>query len=156
MTSATSSAWRVASTSWTRKTSAPAASAITFEAIEPPSLLVGFAAGDRTEKSLAGSADHDRPPELAQLSQPAQQLEVVLERLAEADPGIDPDPLLGDAAGHRRLDALGEEGADIVDHVVVDGVVLHRARASLHVHQDHAAVALGAKRGHLRDRRERR
>ena len=39
-----------------------------------------------------------RPPELAQLAEPAQQLEVVLERLAEADPGIEPDPLLRDPA----------------------------------------------------------
>ena len=43
-------------------------------------------------------------------------------------------------AANRRLDALGEEGAHVVDDVVVARVVLHRPRAALHVHEDDGAV----------------
>ena len=49
-------------------------------------------------------------------------------RLAEADPGVDPDPLLVDPRGGRELDPLGEERLDVVDDVVVARVVLHRPR----------------------------
>ena len=68
----------------------------------------------------------------------------MLDRLAEPDPGVDPDPLLGDPRGERRLDPLGEERPDLVDDVVVGGVALHGARAAPHVHQDQPALALGA------------
>src|SRR6476659_2621599 len=59
--------------------------------------LVRAGAVDLADEALARGADQDRPAEVAQLAEPAQQLEVVLERLAEADPRVDPDPLLGDA-----------------------------------------------------------
>ena len=48
-----------------------------------------------------------------------QQLEVVLLALAEADPGVERDPPLVDTGGDGVLEALGEEGLDLVDHVVV-------------------------------------
>ena len=65
-------------------------------------------------------------------------------------PGVEPDPLLGDPGRDRGLEPLGEEGLDLVDDVVVDGVLLHRPRAAEHVHQHHRRPALGAERGHLR------
>ena len=76
----------------------------------PPIRSSDRGAVDLADEALARGADHDRPAEVAQLAEPAQQLEVVLEGLAEPDPGIEPDPLLGDPGGHRRLDPLGEEG----------------------------------------------
>ena len=81
--------------------------------------------------------------------EPAQQLEVVLDSLAEADPGIHPDPLLGDPRGDRGLDAPGEEAADLVDDVFVAGIILHRPGAPEHVHQHHRAATLGAEAGQI-------
>ena len=109
--SATRSACAIGATSCTRTTSAPLATAITLEAIVPPRRSLDRGAVDLADEALARGADDDRAAEVAQLAQPRQQLEVVLERLAEADPGVDRDPLLGDAGGERELDPLGEEGA---------------------------------------------
>src|SRR5690349_2252324 len=49
-----------------------------------------LAAGDRPEEALARGPDHDRAAELGQLAEPPEQLEVVFERLAEADSRVDP------------------------------------------------------------------
>ena len=91
-------------------------------------------------------------PSSAQLAEPSQQLQVVLEGLAEADPRVEPDPLLGDARRDRDLDPLGEERSDLVDDVLVGRVDLHRPRVPLHVHQDQAGAAVGAEPGDLRRR----
>ena len=69
-------------------------------------------------------------PSVAQLAEPAQQLEVVLDGLAEADPRVDPDPLLGDPGCDRELDPLGEERLDLVDDVVVARVLAASSAAS--------------------------
>src|SRR5262245_49506669 len=58
-----------------------------------PEPLAELAAGDLAEEALSRGADHDRPAERRNLAEAAQQLEVVLDRLAEADPRIHPDPL---------------------------------------------------------------
>ena len=115
--------------------------------------VVHLGAVDLADEALARGADDQRPAQLAQLAEPAQQLEVVLERLAEADPGIEPDPLLVDPGGDRDLHPLGEEGLDLVDHVVVARVVLHRPRVALHVHQHQPGTPLRAQSAaDLRDR----
>ena len=54
--------------------------------------VVDVAAGDRAEERLARGADHERAADRDELVEPPQQLEVVLDRLAEADPGIEHDP----------------------------------------------------------------
>ena len=96
----------------------------------------------------------DRPAELAQLAEPAQQLEVVLDGLAEADPGVDPDPLLGDPRGDRDLDPLGEEGLDVVDDVVVArGRPASCAASPCMCMSTTLAPALGAERRRARGRR---
>ncbi len=100
-------------------------------------------------EALAGGADHQRAAQLAQLAEPAQELEVVVEGLAEPDPWVEPDPLLGDAGGDGRLGPLEEERLHIVDDVAVGRVRLHRARGPLHVHEDHPRPAPGADRGQL-------
>src|SRR5438552_340554 len=84
------------------------------------------AARERAAELLARRSHDDRAPELAQLPEPAEQLEVVADRLSEPDPRVDPDALLGDALAHRVLDSFGEERPDIVDDVVVGGALLHR------------------------------
>ena len=63
-------------------------------------------------------------------------------RLPEADPGIGTEALARDAAGHRRLDPFGEEVAHLGHDVVVGGIVLHRLRLALHVHQDQPGARL--------------
>ena len=150
MASTVRSASRVAATSWTRIAAAPRVAATTVVAIVPPTRSVTSRPVILPMKRLARGAEEDRAAQLAQLAEAAQQLEVVLDGLAEADPGIDPDPLLGDSRRDRSFHPLGEERPDVVDDVVVAGVVLHRARVPEHVHQDHFAAALGAEAGQVR------
>ena len=68
-------------------------------------------AHDPAERALAREADEHRPAERGQLVEPAHELEVVLDRLAEADPGIEADELLADARGDREREPLLEERA---------------------------------------------
>ena len=74
-------------------------------------------------------------PSATSSSSRREQLEVVLDRLAEADPGVEHDPLLGDAVADREAEPLLEERLDLGDDVVVARVALHRARVAEHVHQ---------------------
>src|SRR3954454_10708554 len=55
------------------------------------------AAGELAEEGLARRADHDLEPQRRDLFEPPQQLQVVLDGLAEADARVDGDALLGDA-----------------------------------------------------------
>ena len=62
-------------------------------------------AQDPAERALAREADDDGPTEGAQDVEPPDELEVLLDGLAEADAGIQADALLGDAgrdAAERR------------------------------------------------------
>ena len=54
------------------------------------------AAGQLAEEALARGPDDDRPADRHELVESPQQLEVVLDGLAEADPGVEPDALLCD------------------------------------------------------------
>ena len=51
---------------------------------------------------------------------------------------------------HGELQALCEEPLDVVDDVLIAGVLLHRARLAEHVHQAAVGVAVGDQPGHLR------
>ena len=104
------------------------------------SLPDGYAAEQPVEERLARHAEHQGRADLLQLVQVRQQVEVVLERLAEPDPGID-QHLDSEATSGR--DPLGEEVADLGHHVVVAGLALHRARLALHVHGDHRSAVAG-------------
>src|SRR5215218_2008483 len=90
--------------------------------------LAGVGAVDPADEALARGADDQRPAQLGQLRQAPQQLEIVLGGLAEADARVEPDPLLADAGGERRLDPRREERLDLGHDVVVAGFVLHRPR----------------------------
>src|SRR5882762_11260219 len=83
---------------------------------------------------LAASRSPTSRPEIA------QQLEIVLDSLAETETGIDDDALASDAARLGSGDALGEKRADLRHHVAVARPALHRARLSPHVHEAHPGV----------------
>ena len=83
----------------------------------------------------------------AQLVEPAavgHEREVVLVRLAEADAGVEADPLAVDAGGQQGVAPLGEVVEDLRDDVAVVRIVLHRLRRALHVHR--ADAGAGARR----------
>jgi hypothetical protein len=80
----------------------------------------------------------------------------VVDLLAEADPGVQPDALLGDPASDGMLEPLGEERLDVVDDVAVARIALHRARLAEHVHEAHVAARAGDRAGHCRVAAERR
>src|SRR5947199_2932850 len=83
------------------------------------------AAREAPQKALAGSSDDDRAPDRDDLVEPAEQLEVVVGRLPESDPRVEPDVLLFHSLAHRELAPILEEGLHLRDDVVVARVVLH-------------------------------
>ena len=117
-------------------------------------------AEDLPQRALAREADDDRAAQRGQLVEPPDELEVVLDGLAEADARIQAHERLVDPGGDRYPQALLEERLDVFDDVVVAGVDLHRARLALHVHEaevgagvgDYAGqLRVGAQRGHVVD-----
>src|SRR5207249_12056496 len=87
------------------------------------------------EEALARGADENGKTERHDLVQPRQELEVVLDRLAEPDSRIEADALLRNPGLDREGEPLLEERRDFGDDIVVTGIVLHAARLSEHVHQ---------------------
>ena len=88
-----------------RSTAALAASTL---AASGPIVALGVAE-QPAERALARRADEHRTPERDELVEPAQQLEVVLDRLAEADPGIEADALLRGSPQRPRTRAAPRE-----------------------------------------------
>ena len=74
-------------------------------------------------------------PSAVEHVEPANELEVLRRRLAEAEAGVEADVLLGDALRDREREPLLEERGDLRRDVVVARVGLHRPRLALHVHQ---------------------
>ena len=107
------------------------------------------------EEALAGGADEHRPPERHELVEPGQQLDVLLDGLAEADAGIQADVLLRNPRLDREGQALLQEGLDLGDDVVVARVVLHRPRLAEHVQQTEVRAGLGDDSGQVRVTAER-
>ena len=101
------------------------------------------------DEALARGAQHDRTAKGGDAVEVGQQQEIVLERLAEADAGVEQDLCLAHAGGKRRRHALLEEDDDLADHVVVAGIDLHRPRLAEHVHETHRTAALGYERRHV-------
>src|SRR4051794_37760633 len=112
--------------------------------------LVGVRRVDElVDERLAADADDDAEPERDELVGAGPQLEVVGQRLAEADAGVEVDPVLLDALAHGELGPLEQERLDLVDDVGVAGVLLHRARLAEHVHQAAARAVVGGQAGHV-------
>ena len=75
-----------------------------------------------------------------QARQGRQQGQVVREGLAEADAGIQPDPVPPHPGGQGRVRPGQQEGFHLRDHVPVAGIGLHGPGLALHVHEDHRAA----------------
>ena len=153
----TVSASSTGATSWTRNTRAPrsyASTSVATVAAEPLGRI--GAAGQPPEKALTARPDQDGTADRDQLRQPAQQLEIVLGRLAEPDPRVEQDPLLGDAMVGREAQPLLQERLDLGDDVVVARIALHRPRRAEHVHQAQLRSVLPDELGDLRRRPQRR
>ena len=144
----------VAATSWTRTKAAPHAIAHTAEASEPsrrspgpsgctsPTRPSGDPPAPRWPRKLLRLVPTSTGTPVAdELGQGGQELEVVPDRLAEPDPGIDVELLHAGSAGLVGLSqqVLG----DLCDDVVVVRVELHVGRRSLAVHGDEAGAVLG-------------
>src|SRR4051795_327552 len=63
------------------------------------------------EGALARDPDQDRTAQPGQHGEPAQERERVLDRLAEAEAGVEADALLGDAGGDRERASGGRARA---------------------------------------------
>src|SRR5882672_12790228 len=90
---------------------------------------------DRTQRRLARPARQHRKTHRGEPVEVAQQLEIVLDALAESETRVDDDALARDSSGLGCGDPFGEEGTDFGDHVAVARLTLHGARLALHVHQ---------------------
>src|SRR5579862_2891159 len=102
------------------------------------------AVDELAERALAREADQHRAAEREEHVEAPDELEVVLERLAEADARIKADAILTHAALDREPHAVLEERRDLACNVVVTRIVLHRPRLTLHVHEADIGVVLGA------------
>src|SRR3546814_6371068 len=63
--------------------------------------------------------DQQRTAEAVEARQGAQQREVVVDRLAEADAGIEDQPVARDAGGGAGGDATFQIGQHLGDHIIV-------------------------------------
>ena len=102
------------------------------------------------EHALARHPDQHRAPQLGEPRHAGQQGEVVLQRLAEADAGVEDDPLLGDPGIDGSLQARGQVVPHLRHDVLVRRVLLHRARVAAHVHEADVGAALGHQRQQAR------
>ena len=78
------------------------------------------------------------------------------DRLAEADAGVEADPLLGDAARDRERHPLFQERGDLLRDIVVARLLLHRPRLALHVHEAEIGARVRYDPGELRVAAKRR
>ena len=69
--------------------------------------------------------------------------------LAEADAGVEADPLLRDPRRDGEGEPLRQKGRDLRNNVRVARLVLHRPRLALHVHEAEVGVAVGDHAGEL-------
>ena len=64
-------------------------------------------------------------------------------RFAEPDPGIDHDPLAGNAGLLQGVEAFRQVGGNFSQHVVIVGILLHRGGRPFHVHANDAGLGSG-------------
>ena len=151
--SATRSASTCSRTSCTRKIDAPrsnAATAAPTDAAVVPVVAVGIAEDAGRACSCATGPTSDRPADRDQLVQAPHQLDVVLDRLAEADAGIEADRAPRGIPGrHGEREPLLEKRLDLGHDVVVDRIRLHRPRLATHVHQADVGARVGDHAGQL-------
>ena len=103
----------------------------------------GWVAEHTGDEGFAGCAEEERAACGVNAVKGAQQGEVVVESLAEADPWVVDDAFPGDASLCEGELSFEEKRVDFRDHVGVVGGDLHGLRGALHVH-DHDAAVVGA------------
>ena len=86
----------------------------------------GPRAGQHPERALPREPDQDRPAECGKLRKPSDELDVLLDGLAEADARVKADELLADSGLDGEGEAFLEEGGDVRDDIVVGRVDLDR------------------------------
>ena len=108
-----------------------------------------FVLQDLPQEGLPGISHQQRA--LQRVKSPAlrQQREIVLVGLAEADARVKTDPLgaTSPAASGRR--PLEEIPADVLYHIVVNRIVLHRGGCASHMHYTHAYLTCQRRGDHL-------
>ena len=131
-------------TSWARKSAAPRSNAATAAPIEAAVLPTRpCRISEHTcERALPREADENRSAEVADPLEAADQLEVLVGSLAEADPRVEADVLLGDPGSDCDCQAALEEAGNLSHDIAVSRRDLHRARVSLHVHETNVRTAV--------------
>src|SRR5947209_2591288 len=82
-------------------------------------------AGQLSQRALARVADEHRAAEPEKDVEATHELEIVLDGLAEADAGVEADPLLRDPSRHGERQPLLEERRDLTGDVAVARLELH-------------------------------
>ena len=105
--------------------------------------LTARATGDLPDEPLPRNAEAERPAEPRKLAEIREQFERVIERLAEADSGVETNRLRLDTRFAQNLQSLLEELSHLKHHIVVLRIALHRLWGALHVHDDDPSPVLG-------------
>ena len=95
------------------------------------------------DEGLARGADEYRPPQHREFAEAIEQLQVVLEALAEADSRVDENPVGVDPGGRGAADPRGQLRDHLAEQVVVVRGLLHGAGRPLHVHDDERRPGAG-------------
>ena len=103
-----SRASRTARTSWTRRICTPWRASASAPPIVPAVRSAVLVADHLADEALARVADQQRAAQVVKPPAVGHQREVVLVRLAEADAGVEADPLAVDAGGDQRIAPLAE------------------------------------------------
>src|SRR5205823_10646184 len=80
--------------------------------------------------------DRKRAAQAAELVQTPQDLQIVLRRLAEADPRVQNYLITLDSRPQSDSHYFPEKRQNLLPGVAIGGMSLHRARRAFHVHED--------------------
>ena len=108
---------------------------ISFSLVIALETFVGRKVEHRTDEGLPGRTDQERAAQWTKHIEACEDLQVVLERLAEPDTGIENKPLARDVRSDGYLHSFLQERPNLPRQVVVPGRSLHRLRRTLHMHQ---------------------
>ena len=75
--------------------------------------------------------------------QRSEQSRVVFCRFPKTDPWINRHPFRGHPVAYRDRNALSKEFSHLCGDILVVGLFLHRARLSLHMHQNDSGAGFG-------------
>src|ERR1035441_7052743 len=102
-----------------------------------------FRAQQLPDKGLARDTEQHWALETCKTPCRPKQLQIVLNRLPKADPGVEYNLVPAYSAIAQSPDALGKEFPDLAHHVGVNRLGLHRLGCALRMHADVAGTRLG-------------